>query len=142
MAPALALTAAPCPWSPRPVRPPFVFVPEEPAVRSSLRLCLVLVLFAGLLAFGPRSTGAQPGAAAADPWSHDHLPGELLVGFHTERLTGGGRAALPTAVFDRFLPENGVPQAAPAIGDGRTYRLRFRDRDDLGARQPALLHDP
>ncbi len=111
-------------------------------MRSSLRLCLVLVLFAGLLAFGPRSTGAQPGAAAADPWSHDHLPGELLVGFRTERLTGGGRAALPTAVFNRFLTENGVQRATPAIGDGRTYRLRFRDGDDLGARQAALLRDP
>ncbi|MDP9371793.1 MAG: hypothetical protein M3Q65_04945, partial [Chloroflexota bacterium] len=80
MAPALALAVQPVTWSPRPVRPP---VPSgKPIPRSGPRLCLVLVLFAGLLALGPRPPGGRAGdAAVVDPWSHDHVPGELLVGF-------------------------------------------------------------
>ncbi|MDP9372794.1 MAG: S8 family peptidase, partial [Chloroflexota bacterium] len=70
-------------------------------------------------------------------------PGELLVGFRAERVDmPGGQAALPAAAFDRFLADYGVQRAAPGLADGRTYRLRFREGDDLRARQEALLRDP
>ncbi len=100
-------------------------------------LLFALLLFVAILP--PQATGATGNAAPPDLFSYDHVPGALLIGFRTDSPFGTNSGV--SHAFDQYLTANGVHNASPALGDGRTYRLRFDETDDLAARRAALLQD-
>lgn len=116
-------------------------------MRPGFRVLFAVMLFAWLATLGPPLPAADAASRSApDPWAYEHEPSELLVRFRDPRFDAapGGRGASPfvSAEFDRYLRAFGVNAAGGNVGDGRTYRLRFRNAEDLRARREALRRDP
>jgi len=105
-------------------------------VRLFRRILIVIVLLALASPVGPRADAAR---VAAELWSYDHIPGEILVGFRTAPALGAASGV--SGSFDRYLTAFGVRTASPAIGDGRTFRLGFDASSDPRAQRLALLRD-
>ncbi len=125
------------PWSSRRASPRPL---EEATVRLFRRIVPLLLTLMLALTVGPRVDAARiTGATVGDPWSFEHVPGELLVGFRGQAMPGAASGV--SGSFDRYLTSLDVRAASPAIGDGRTFRLRFDTTADLRSRREALLRD-
>lgn len=110
-------------------------------MRVLRRITILGLLLATLVAAAPQASAAPASLPIAeDRWSFEHVPGDLLVGFH-DPSAFGPNAGLSVG-FDRYLSAYGVRAASPAIGDGRTFQLRFDTADDLTTRRQHLLADP
>jgi subtilisin family serine protease len=88
----------------------------------------------------PPSAAFVGGPVARDLWSYDHIAGDLMVGFRSDAAFGASSGV--SQAFDRYLSSFGVRSASPALGDGRTFLLRFDTADDLSSRREQLLNDP